>query len=314
MCGEPLPASLQREGLLMLHELVRLSNQMDDIEPIITLDSRIDYQGCAPRSRVVEDYAQYRAALEEMTKRCDLGWVIAPESDGILHSHVQSLLNAGLPLINCNCDAIRLCSDKLESAQVMIEAGIDMIPTTQLGSDASPLGLPCVIKPRYGVGCEGVRQVVDRDQLQQVVESEDPSQWVQQPYIKGRAASLSIFCWGGRQQVLSFNEQKIALHNGAMRLVQCVTNIAEVTDRMRELAERLVQCISGLKGYIGIDMIEENGKLWVVEINPRLTTSVVGLYAATGINVVDMALRSLLADQLVESETTRNQSVTVHLR
>ena len=42
----------------------------------------------------------------------------------------------------------------------------------------------------------------------------------------------------------------------------------------------MVESFSGLRGYVGVDVVLGQDKLYVVDVNPRLTTSYVGLRAS----------------------------------
>jgi predicted ATP-grasp superfamily ATP-dependent carboligase len=58
------------------------------------------------------------------------------------------------------------------------------------------------------------------------------------------------------------------------------------------LITKIASALPELWGYVGIDLIE-NTQTWVLEINPRLTTSFVGIYDALGINIVEAVLQLL---------------------
>ena len=64
--------------------------------------------------------------------------------------------------------------------------------------------------------------------------------------------------------------------------------------RMRalELARRAVSLVPGLMGYIGVDMILTDDECYLIEINPRLTTSYVGLRQVININLAEAIWQS----------------------
>ena len=62
------------------------------------------------------------------------------------------------------------------------------------------------------------------------------------------------------------------------------------------VAARIAKAFPGLWGYVGIDLIDSPAGPLVLEINPRLTTSYVGLAAAIGGNPAGMVLAMLAAD------------------
>ena len=57
---------------------------------------------------------------------------------------------------------------------------------------------------------------------------------------------------------------------------------------------RIVQAIPGLFGYFGVDLAMTATGPVVIEVNPRLTTSYVGLAAALGVNVAERVIASAL--------------------
>ena len=85
---------------------------------------------------------------------------------------------------------------------------------------------------------------------------------------------------GGEALALSLNKQNINL---AMP-VQVSTYEGGVVPFEHPLkqkafsaAKKAVECFSGLRGYVGVDVVLAEEKAFVVDVNPRLTTSYVGL-------------------------------------
>jgi hypothetical protein len=63
-------------------------------------------------------------------------------------------------------------------------------------------------------------------------------------------------------------------------------------DTAFEAAKRIVESMSGLKGYIGVDLIlTEHGPV-LIEINPRLTTSYIGVQKVSGFNLAKAMIDS----------------------
>ena len=61
-------------------------------------------------------------------------------------------------------------------------------------------------------------------------------------------------------------------------------------------------------GYVGVDVIidKENDKIYVLEINPRLTTSYVGLADALALNPAKLLLDGMLASPFVMPKIAKN--------
>jgi predicted ATP-grasp superfamily ATP-dependent carboligase len=57
------------------------------------------------------------------------------------------------------------------------------------------------------------------------------------------------------------------------------------------LGRRAIEAVPGLKGYVGVDLVlADDGADQVIEINPRLTTSYLGLRALAETNLAEAML------------------------
>ena len=62
-----------------------------------------------------------------------------------------------------------------------------------------------------------------------------------------------------------------------------------------------------------MDILITNNEVLLVEVNPRLTTSYVGLKSALGANPADWLLQTFTKQELPEVIATINTSVTVEI-
>jgi predicted ATP-grasp superfamily ATP-dependent carboligase len=124
-----------------------------------------------------------------------------------------------------------------------------------------------------------------------------------QQYQLGTAASFSMLCYSGKAVMLSCNQQKMDLQDGQFRYAGSVVNgMLEHLNAFQELATKIVTALPGLAGFVGVDLIaHHDGDAWryaVLEINPRLTTSYVGLHQACGLNPARLILDMFYNDCL----------------
>jgi predicted ATP-grasp superfamily ATP-dependent carboligase len=63
--------------------------------------------------------------------------------------------------------------------------------------------------------------------------------------------------------------------------------------RAMSLGQRAVEAVDGLLGYVGVDLVlgESADHDWIIEINPRPTTSYLGLRALSRSNLAETILR-----------------------
>jgi predicted ATP-grasp superfamily ATP-dependent carboligase len=115
---------------------------------------------------------------------------------------------------------------------------------------------------------------------------------VVQPWLPGEAASLSVLCRSGEAWLLSANRQLVTKNNeGVLSYHGSVLNGMLVHwQAFEHLAQQIAQVMPGLHGYVGVDVMVDGDTVTVLEINPRLTTSYVGLHQATGLNPAGLVL------------------------
>ncbi len=144
---------------------------------------------------------------------------------------------------------------------------------------------PAVLKPRFGAGSQGVR-LIERPEEIDVAE---PSRL--ERYCPGTAASVAFLCGpAGRFPLVPCRQHlsadgRFTYQGGSLPLPP------PLADRAVALGRRAVAAIPPAVGYLGIDLVlgndEEGSDDVVIEVNPRLTTSYVGLRAAAapGVNL-----------------------------
>jgi hypothetical protein len=65
-----------------------------------------------------------------------------------------------------------------------------------------------------------------------------------------------------------------------------------------EAAEKLVKAVQGLRGYVGVDFVLTEEAAVAVEVNPRLTTSYVGLRRVVNFNPAQAIIDAVLNRKL----------------
>jgi predicted ATP-grasp superfamily ATP-dependent carboligase len=80
----------------------------------------------------------------------------------------------------------------------------------------------------------------------------------------------------------------------------------------RDLVDNIAHALPELWGYVGIDLIQTPEQQFVLEINPRLTTSFVGINAALGINVAENILQLLKGKPTLKAVC--NQPITIEVK
>jgi hypothetical protein len=74
--------------------------------------------------------------------------------------------------------------------------------------------------------------------------------------------------------------------------------------RARRLAEQAIACVEGLRGYVGVDLVLGDEDM-AIEINPRLTTSYIGLRQLADSNLAEALLRIVQGQESMVSWSDR---------
>jgi len=252
--------------------------------------------------------------LRELSGVADAVYVIAPESGQVLEKLVQSIETSGGTSLNCKIDAIKQVSNKRATYETLKRLGLKVPETvlldihektTNIKRLIKELGYPLVFKPLDGVSCGGLSLVKDEGDIagavKKVARESLSKQFIVQKVIRGKAASACVISTGDKALSVTLNRQLVTLaspddesgyYGGVVPLDHSLEKDA------LKAAERAVEGIGGLKGYVGVDIILADEGPVVLEVNPRLTTSYVGLRRVVNFNpaeaIVDAAIRRKL--------------------
>ncbi len=294
--GKPLPASLAREGDMMLAALVKDVAALGGIEIASVRDGRLREVDLPAAFRVVSASEDPWLAWRNAVEAVDAVWPIAPETGGALTRLSELVPAAGRMLIGSRPGAVALAASKLATAELLAAHGIAVVPTVPLEAalhddlPAAPSGW--VVKPDDGAGAESTWLFRRRDDMRRRLgAAPERDNFVIQPYVEGVAASLSVLCQNGCSWLLSCNRQEVVIENGEFHFRGSIVGGLEQRRLLYEpIAAAVAAAIPDLWGYIGIDFIDRTAGPLVLEVNPRLTTSYVGLGRAIRMNPAQLVL------------------------
>lgn len=261
---EALPASIRREGKAM-HWAVTYDCQRTREIRILSL----------PETAAEEE------PFRDLAAAADWSLIIAPETGGLLAERCRWVEESGGRLLGPSSAAVELTTDKLAFVSHLERAGIPTPPCVS----RDKVRFPAVWKPRDGAGSQATFLVRDESELSRCREQARAEGWdgeaILQPFIPGRAASCAILC-GPRECIpLPPAEQLLSTDGRFHYLGGSVPLPAPLAERAQRLACRAVKTVPGMRGYVGVDLVlgdaDDGGEDVVIEINPRLTTSYIGL-------------------------------------
>ena len=307
------PASLIAEGAMMLRALAGDLSRVAGVEVVVARDPAIALGDIAADIRSV-DPARAWAAWAELIADCDAVWPIAPETGGILEEVTALARRHGRPALNSRRDALAVARSKRATAAHLARAGVAVAATARAGEPPPASDHGWVAKPDDGAGAVDTHFLSDRAALARWQTHDRRASFVVQEFVPGRALSLSAVMQDGACWLLSCNVQHVGCDGGVFAYRGSTVAGAEARrSHLEPLVVRIAAALPGLWGHVGIDVIDGPAGPVVIEINPRLTTSYVGLAESIGLNpaAVVLALREQPLGALIRPLAARPVDVFV---
>jgi predicted ATP-grasp superfamily ATP-dependent carboligase len=280
----PVPSSLLREGAAMIGALAGDLARISDCRVSALRDPRV-LQLALPGCTVVDviSRASHREEFERLAAEADATILIAPELDDILLKAARLVTASGGRLMSPSVEFIRIAADKQRTCDQLAAAGVP-VPTGRRLEPDEPLparfGYPAVLKPVIGAGSQDTFMVTGP------YDAPAAYAWPRrlESYVSGQAASVAVLCGPAGHVALAPCKQRIS-DDGRLRYLGGEMPLAAgLADRARSLGERAVAAMPAVVGYVGVDLVlgrePDGSEDVVIEINPRLTTSYVGLRTA----------------------------------
>jgi predicted ATP-grasp superfamily ATP-dependent carboligase len=316
LCAMPgaAPSSLRTEGRAMLSAVVADFAALHYIEVVTLLAADLTPPLALPKSvRVhVADNARRQPRLfRSIAADCQFGLIIAPETDHVLWRYCCRAADAGLALLGPSPEAVRLAGNKVDFADRFRLAFASGLPQTVLcqpcedWEDVTSALVPrgpwdrlLVFKPRCGAGSQATFLVRCHEEAGECLKAARAEgyhgEMVQTPYVAGTPASVAVLLGPGVRVPLPAARQRLSgdgrfrYQGGSMPLPPPLNRRAQTTARLA------TQTVPGLFGYVGVDLVlgaaPDGSQDYVIEINPRLTTSYLGYRRLSGTNLAQAML------------------------
>jgi predicted ATP-grasp superfamily ATP-dependent carboligase len=276
----PLPSSWEAEGRAMRRALATdfAAAAGGTARVTVTLDARLPDD---PGPWTVRRIAPGRAAhqLPELARTADFTVLVAPETTGILARLTRALQAADARLLGSLPSAVELTGDKERLCRWFESRGMET-PATRRFDPSQGLPretvFPAVLKPVDGAGSVDTFYLADESSLP--VAASGMTGALLQPFVPGTPMSATFLVdIRARAWLIGIGAQDIEVRDGCIRYrggrlpVPCRSAESQLRP--------IVETIPGLRGFIGVDFLWDDVRhcATVIEINPRPTTSCVGL-------------------------------------
>jgi predicted ATP-grasp superfamily ATP-dependent carboligase len=292
-CVPDAPPSLRREGWAMLWAVLRDFQKTRQIETVTLVHESFEH---LPPGEVLHcrTPAEEEGWFRDLAASADGTLVIAPETGGCLLERVQWVEEVGGRLLGCNSRCTAVAGDKSQMGFRWRECGIR---TPHLFAPGGTIIYPVVVKPRDGAGSQATSLVHNATELQNALDAAGPREMVIQQYVPGQAASVAFLFGPGRCVPLPPAAQHLSADGHFHYEGGTVPLAAPLDTRAARLGRQAVDVLA-FHGYVGIDLVlgddADGSDDYAIEINPRLTTSYLGLSALCEVNLAALMVRIAL--------------------
>lgn len=220
----------------------------------------------------------FSGEISRLAPTCDMGLVIAPDH---LLSKYTFLLEQATHNLGCGFMTVALCANKVQTKKILLENGVSVPLENPPGKR--------VIKPIKGCGASGVR-ITDGapgkgEFAEQFIEGEHYSVSLVINRVIGDACA---YYSGNPPVVLAVNRQEIRIDNqGTFTYHGGETPIHPAREAEIVAIAVKATALLGCQGYCGVDVVVGD-KVYVVDVNPRITTSIVGITACMQEEIADV--------------------------
>lgn len=222
---------------------------------------------------------------------------------------VKDLEDAGVEFFGTTMDTIDKLEDRDRFYQYLQQIDVPHIPgliatsKADLLTKVAEIGFPILIRPSYVIGGRGMEIFEDEISLQEYVAeqvTDDSYPLLIDAYYPGKEVEVDVVTDGENIFIPAIFEhiEKAGVHSGDS---MAVTPPISLSDEMKELivtyAERIARGIR-FKGIFNIQYVIYKDTLYVLEVNPRASRTAPVISKVTGVNMIEIATRTLLGESL----------------
>jgi carbamoyl-phosphate synthase large subunit len=215
----------------------------------------------------------------------------------------------GGEIAGTSADAIALAEDRRRFHDFADALGIPQPPggtassPTEALAVAAEIGYPVLVRPSYVLGGRGMEIAYGPEDLERYFRSAleaGTGRVLVDKYLRGKEVEVDAVSDGTDTLVAGIMEhiERAGVHSGDSYAVYPAQNLLPAErDEIVALTRRIAEALP-VKGLLNIQYIVENGRVWMLEVNPRASRTVPFLTKVTGVPLVKLAVAIALGSTL----------------
>ena len=232
----------------------------------------------------------------------------------------EKIAGIGGRIAGTSADAIALAEDRRRFHDFADALGIPQPPGGTAASlsealaVANEIGYPVLVRPSYVLGGRGMEIVYGPEDLERYFHAAleaGTGRVLVDKYLRCKEVEVDAVSDGVDTLVAGIMEhiERAGVHSGDSYAVYPAQNLlAAERARIVELTALIAKSLP-VKGLLNIQFIVEEGRVWVLEVNPRSSRTVPFLTKATGVPLVRLAVAIALGSTLADEGYVRADGI-----
>ena len=225
----------------------------------------------------------------------------------------ESLMKMGVPILGTKAEDVDAAEDRelfdeiLEKCGIPRPTGGTVFTAEEAKKVANKLGYPVLVRPSYVLGGQGMQIATCDEEVEEFMEiinriAQDHPILVDK-YLQGTEVEVDAVCDGEDILIPGVMEhiERAGVHSGDSISVYPAYSLSkDIIDTIEDYTEKLARSLH-VKGMINIQyLIVCDGKVYVIEVNPRSSRTVPYISKVTGIPIVKLATKCIIGHTLKE--------------
>ncbi len=216
----------------------------------------------------------------------------------------------GINILGSSADSIDKSEDRKKFEKLLDELDIKRpkgkgVLTLEEGLEASEeLGYPVLVRPSYVLGGMGMEIAYNREELKKYLQGafkiDTKNPVLIDKYMMGLEIEVDAICDGEDILIPGIMEhlERAGVHSGDSISIYPAENICdEIEKNIIDYSHRIAKALE-VKGLINIQYVLCEGKLYVIEVNPRASRTIPYISKVTGVPMISLATKVMLGKKL----------------
>lgn len=222
----------------------------------------------------------------------------------------QFLDKMGVTILGSSSESIDTSEDREKFEALLEHLNIERpkgkgVMTLEEGLEAAnELGYPVLIRPSYVLGGMGMEIAYNEEELEKYLKGafqrDKKNPVLIDKYMMGLEIEVDAICDGEDILIPGIMEhlERAGVHSGDSISIYPAENICDdIEKKIVDYSYKLAKALE-VKGLINIQYVLYEGKLYVIEVNPRASRTVPYISKVTGIPMISLATKIMLGQKL----------------